>query len=318
MEDNHPKNQHYVPQFLLKNFSMSDGTTVCCFDKQTGRTFETNARNVASEKWFYDLVNGEPAFSLEGPMADMEGSVARVINDKLLKERTVRCLSGEDRGILGLFVAIQMLRTRNIRETAKQMDAFMQEVLSEGRSKDEPVPGFDRIQTDSQARAFAVGLLANAGDLVPHLLDKTWLLYQSKGQFILSDNPVGLQNTVNQSKYMGTLGLAVRGIEIYLPLNADFTICFLCKDTFQDFAKHFELHRDRLDREGKFEHRNFVNGVRRKLPLACSPENVTNINSIQVISAERYLFADADRFDLAREMIDSEPNLRHGRRLRIN
>jgi hypothetical protein len=318
VEENHPKNQHYVPQFLLRNFCKADGATVCCFDKQTGRSFETNTRNVAGEKWFYDLVDGEPDLSLEGPMADLEGASAKIINDKLLKDKTVRSLSAKDRDTIALFVAIQMLRTKSIRETAKQIDSLMEKVLMEGRPEGAPIPGFTRIRTDSQAREFALGLLSQAGDLVPYILNKVWLLYESRSQFILSDNPVGLQNTVNKSDIVGTLGLGVRGIEVYLPLSVDLTICFLCKDTFIDFANYFDRYHDRLEREGRFEHRNFVNRVRRKLPVSCIPENITNINSIQVISAERFLFSNADRFDLAKEMISAEPRLRYGRRLTMN
>jgi hypothetical protein len=252
-------------------------------------------------------------------MADLEGASAQIINDKLLRERTVRCLSAENKGTLAQFVVIQMLRTKSVRETAKQMDSFMEKLLSDGRNEGEPALRFDRIQTDSQARKFALGLLAQAGALMPHVLDKVWLLYESKGDFLLSDNPVGLQNTVNRSDIRGTLGFAVRGIEVYLPLSpALLTICFLCKETFQNFATYFDSHHDRLDRGGRFEYRNFVNSVRRKLPVACAPENVTNINSIQVVSAERYLFSNADRFDLAREMVASDSKLRQGRRLVIN
>ena len=61
---------------------------------------------------------------------------------------------------------------------------------------------------------------------LPHILEKSWILYGTTHQhpFYVCDNPVTLYNTVKQNEFMGGEGLAVRGIEIYLPLSD--TLCF--------------------------------------------------------------------------------------------
>jgi hypothetical protein len=56
------KVQHYVPQFLLRNFGNGKKDRLYVFDKQMARSFRTNANNVASEVtdiaggvWLYRL-----------------------------------------------------------------------------------------------------------------------------------------------------------------------------------------------------------------------------------------------------------------------
>ena len=49
---------HYVPQFLLKNFSVDPNKPqVWAYDKSTGRSFRTNVRNIAAEKGFLQTGN---------------------------------------------------------------------------------------------------------------------------------------------------------------------------------------------------------------------------------------------------------------------
>ncbi|MDB5789306.1 DUF4238 domain-containing protein [Caballeronia mineralivorans] len=49
------KVQHYVPQFLLRNFGTGKKDQLHVFNKATDKTFLTNARNVAAESRFYDF-----------------------------------------------------------------------------------------------------------------------------------------------------------------------------------------------------------------------------------------------------------------------
>ena len=46
-------------------------------------------------------------------------------------------------------------------------------------------------------------------------------------------------------------------------------------------------------------------------------ENVKYHNSLQVISAERFIFSLHDEFDMVREMLASHPSLKTGRRIEI-
>jgi hypothetical protein len=57
MADRHSwaKTQHYVPQFLLKNFAEPEKDQIHVFDKQEERTFRAHVRKVAAETGLYDI-----------------------------------------------------------------------------------------------------------------------------------------------------------------------------------------------------------------------------------------------------------------------
>jgi hypothetical protein len=51
-------------------------------------------------------------------------------------------------------------------------------------------------------------------------------------------------------------------------------------------------------------------------PLRYRPENVMNFNSIQIVYAERYVFASSNDFTLAKDMLRKNPGLRAGPRFK--
>lgn len=53
---NTPKKQHYVPQFLLRNFAIDNTEKLFTFDKQQNKVFSTTVRDSASENGFYNIV----------------------------------------------------------------------------------------------------------------------------------------------------------------------------------------------------------------------------------------------------------------------
>jgi hypothetical protein len=50
-------------------------------------------------------------------------------------------------------------------------------------------------------------------------------------------------------------------------------------------------------------------------PLFSQPENVLFFNSLQISTAERFVFSSNPDFTLAEDMISKHPELRHGRRV---
>jgi len=60
-----PKIQHYVPQFILKNFCLNENNQIYVFDKKTEKVFTTNIENVAAENGFYNFKRGDFIISIE-------------------------------------------------------------------------------------------------------------------------------------------------------------------------------------------------------------------------------------------------------------
>lgn len=63
--DGKKENQHYVPQFLLRNFSFSRRSNkrtsqyIHTYDKHTDKVITPNTQGIASEAGFYDFYVGE-------------------------------------------------------------------------------------------------------------------------------------------------------------------------------------------------------------------------------------------------------------------
>ncbi len=156
---------------------------------------------------------------------------------------------------------------------------------------------------EEQARVLSTrNLLKVAPVLKPHLLSKSWILYGAPQQhaFYISDNPVTMNKTLNKDLLPGTLGLRVPGIEIYLPLSRHLCLGFLCPTIEARFRDGQKIQ--------------WIKALDGHEALALIPENVTFLNSLQVISAERHVYSSNDDFSLVREMLQSHTALRGGNR----
>jgi hypothetical protein len=96
MQSNIGTNQHYVPQFLLRNFTSDELGHLYAFDKQTGRVFPTIPRNVASEKGFYDYFNENAVDSIDSHLTELDTTCAPIM-DRIVTQETLACLSQADR-----------------------------------------------------------------------------------------------------------------------------------------------------------------------------------------------------------------------------
>ncbi len=314
---NHPKNQHYVPKFLLRNFSINQKDQIYCYDKTSGRIFQSNVRNQASEKAFYDLFPGEQKASLESHLSGLESTCSYIINDKIIKRGTIRELTPEDHGWLSLFIAIQYLRTKNARCVLKQMDEDVSQRIRDMGGDPSTVNNYTEIKGEEELKMFSMLNLSIAREFIPHILNKKWILFRSDKKFWISDNPVVLQNTTNVSEFRGTLGFAVDGIEIYLPICPSLVLGFFCRKSFEAVERDYKMNQEMFDECRRLQLRNYVVKIRREIPLDCISENVTNLNSLQVAFAERFVYSNTDNFELASEMIDNNDKISKGPRMKF-
>ena len=308
----HPKMQHYVPQFLLRNFS-TDKEHLYCFDKTNGKLFTRNIDEIGGENYFYDLVNGNPEYSMEYPIGEVEDKAAIGIA-KLLETKNLRLLKIDEYKDIALFTALQMVRTKQSREEILYMNRYIAEMIRKEGQDPNSVKNFHEITNPDEAKQISLKNLTLASDLYPYLMNKRWILYTSNDEFKISDNPVVKQNTTNKSENRGVLGLNCKGIEIYFPLSSSLVLSFLCEETFQQMAYAYETKRSELESKGLFYTGNFINSVRRKLPIQYSEANVNNINSLQAIFSERFIYSRNDDFSLSIDMIKENEKLRKGLR----
>lgn len=152
----------------------------------------------------------------------------------------------------------------------------------------------------------AIAMISEApAQFGPLLANKVWLLFAGLRNypFIIGDNPISFQNQIDRWP-RGNLGLGVEGIEVYLPLTPTRTLGILCPSI---------VHTLNAAARGEF-----LNAVGQGMPVELSQANILNLNSLQVRSAERFLFSSIGDFSLAREMLGAHPQFRRGPRFEVS
>ena len=293
------KNQHYVPQFLLRRFGDENGR-INVFDKHTQKAFVSSTRNVASENGFYDLKVGDIQISLESLMCEVENSALGLLNG-IVEAETISHLSPDDRFKIAFFMAFQMLRTRASLEALFQMEAGLRRTGPSKGITPETMPGL--FMNDEQIKQMSLMNLKMAQDIAPEFLNKDWMLYRDRGcRFLVSDNPVVRKNHYPEDPLMSNNGLACEGIQIYIPLSPEFTITFICPTLIEQFREHER-------KLGKKLEIPLLDAVDKGVPIDMVDDSLLFQNSMQVAFSNRFVFSNSSDFSLVKKMIKETPSV---------
>lgn len=286
-----PPNQHYVPKLLLRRFVSASERMLFVFDKETERCFTKPIKKVASDRGFYDCEVDGRRYSIDPLLTLLENRAGRII-DQIVAARSLRGLTHGDRKTIALFATVQMLRTEAQRKQWKDLNDDLRVAIERAGMNPAKVQGFDFLDIEQTRIASIASLPGLARDLSPHILNKQWILFGTSAEhpFYTSDNPVTLFNR-NRHPFRSTLGLGVRGIEIYLPVSPTLSLAFLCSTI-------------------KLPWRYRLFGG----TLGVTPENVEHFNSLQVLNAEQYIYSHCDDFALVLQMIQAHPEVKRGPR----
>ena len=296
------RNEHYIPQFLLRGFCGETGL-VHCFDKRTGRPYAASTRNIASEKGFYDVeLDSGKTINFEVCFTRLEEAAAPVI--ERIRKTGQLVISADERVSLACYLAAQMVRTPKHR---KMIAAFGRELATKFGDVGEV------MDSEAKARSALFDVFSQIEEFSPHLCNKDWLLLRAPPgwSFLLGDDPVVLQNTSNPSSlHRGTLGIGVDGIEIYHPLSPDLCLSLNCKSIGEivrgGILKHEFLRQMGLDlpfTEGtRFSH-EYVNRLATGTPLQMSKDNVDNVNFMQCFQSARFIFSANGDFTFIKDCL---------------
>lgn len=318
------KVQHYVPQFLLRNFGNGKKDQVWVYDKSSNRSFPSNTKNVASESRFYDFqYQGQP-LTLETWLTELEGRAKSVI-DFILEADSLSTIADDQKEVLASFLAVQLTRTKTFREEWNAFPTMLMEHFE--KTGDRVAPGSQaeellREITENDSKEQTARIIFDApATYAANFLDKDWVLAATsrKHPFLLSDNPLTRQNMIDRPN-RGNLGLKTPGIEIYLPLSPTRALAMWCP-TLTELVHRGALSlmgRGNADADAGSSDPNEVITMSDALlsgkPVQYSAANVENFNSLQVSWSERYIFSTADDFRLAQEMLRDHPSLKKGPR----
>ena len=182
-KDDRPERQHYAPQFLLRGFLAEprEKEQLFVFDKHEDRSFKTNTANVATERDFYEVGMEHEGKSLETLLAEMEGNTKAAV-DRLVETESLAALDLGQRSWLPVFLAVQQLRTRMMREVIQFLnDGAANHVRKMGFDPRE-AKGFRPIEDEVDLKAEAIAHMLGS-------LHKNSEVLQSKAAFLARTSP---------------------------------------------------------------------------------------------------------------------------------
>ena len=117
-----PIRHHYIPQFILRNFSCDDDRNLVYFyDKESSSISKCAIRELFMEKNLYrdEINNADAPVQIEHDLAAYESEIAKLIKSKFLSGRKIELTKDED-AMLKLFCAIMSFRNINAKEKFSQ------------------------------------------------------------------------------------------------------------------------------------------------------------------------------------------------------
>jgi len=252
--------------------SVGDSFFIHCYDKVTGKIFDTNIKNIAQETKFYDFDNddGEQK-SIESFLSGIEVALQVALQGVCSKQSVDAVLANK----IGLssFIAYQMSRTPVFRNVHMDIRHGVNARLQDDGIQ-LPIPEINELK-----HAQAVYITDHTPMFANILQEMKWILVlnQTGKAYWSSDHPLTRYNPHES----GDLGLLSSGIQVYFPLNP-YLLLIIC-DPREYATADSEIMADVRD--------------------------VDFYNKGQVIYSRRHLFSIDNDFDLARRMILMHPTL---------
>ena len=318
------KRQHFVPQFLLRQFADEGGQHIYVFDKRTSRVFRANISKVAAENRIYDFDIDNLTASIEPGLAEFESKAADVLR-RTLAAQSLERITILERTFLAAFVAQLLLRSPHRQALCDDMVYQAREKIRKMGTDPDKLAEL-KILDANETKIMTVSFLTDVWtEFIPIIALKTWVFHRvSQSEILyLSDNPVVMHNEM-QFGPRGNLGLAVKGVEVYLPLSSSSCLAMYCPEMTTDLERKYremQSSSEFLDRTPFPGRREIVEELfaafRTGRPMPFDSSNVEFVNSLQVWSAERYIYAARDNFELAKDMLGKNPQLKFGPRASV-
>jgi Protein of unknown function (DUF4238) len=294
------ENQHWIPKFLVKNFTDADGR-VYYMNIQTDTVTKPPPKYAASRAGFNDFrINGE-AVSFEDELEKIETQAAPVLK-RIVTSKSLAWLTKKHKRQVADFMAAQSFRT----------DAFYKG-MELGSSR----PDFGPLFSELWRSAFLVaGAIAR----------RQWALMviESDDAFYLGDHPLVLQLTENPSA-AAELGFDVEGVEVLMPLAPKCALYMPCVSVSQQILSSYEdaqrmlgnpriagyrLDVLELSRRVSRDTRLLYDALTTGVPLTAKREIVENLNYLQCYWAHAAIYSARRDFSFAKHVFYRSPQYR--------
>ncbi|GEM_PF-3216894 len=258
------KKQHYVPQFLLRNFHVeSKDRCIALFNVRNNIIIPiASISDQACKDYFYAKES-----IIEELLSKGEYDACMIIRD-LIKTETIPHKADESYSKLLNFIAIQRCRTSCFMDNAQAIYQRGLTIYKDLMHQHYPQKHFDKIEIN--VRVNRAKLLFKFSLSAPLLSDLEIVILknQTETPFVISDDPVVSYNPLLFSKFGGNSeGLCLIGLCIFLPLSPN--ICLLMYD-----KKYYGVR-----------HNNDV-------VIVESAIDVINVNILQILNAQNQIFTN--------------------------
>ena len=331
--------QHYVPRFLLRGFlrKPQERNQVFVYDKHKDRSFRSNVGNIAAEKGFYSFETQDGQLNMEQIFSELEGKTKPAF-DKLIETKSLAALDDEQKSWLSMFLAVQLLRTRHMLEVIRTLNKGLAEHIRKRGYDPQKTEGFELLATeDDFKQALLTEMVTAMGQGATLMAAKASFLTTTSVDrpFWISDHPVVMHNEREFGPY-GNIGLAVPGIQIYLPLTSTLLLALWCTTNADKLLENVELAKrnkkelsvmrvlgrdvdtDEAERQIEYyqtiidEGEPLIEAMTKGSAIEATAKNVTFFNHLQVTWSHRFLMSRLDDFALAKRMISDNSKYRRG------
>lgn len=221
------KNQHYVPQLLLRNFATESKRVhrinVLDLARNNFRPNQ-NVADVCSENYFYDKDNAVEKF-LE---KNVETPAATEIQALCSGNPMVEPVPSRE---ISRFISVQISRTA---EALNQAQAFINGMTKTMFREMARLNGFDEDAAEQvqlapiepQLISSRLALNGCIAWLLIHDLEQHLIINNTSQEFLISDHPVVHTNLyLHDLNVLNTGSLSVAGVQIFLPISTHRLLC---------------------------------------------------------------------------------------------
>ena len=248
-----PRKQHYVPQTYLRRFTVPNQKLqkVFTLHKDKNKIFLTSIRDTAAERHFYTMQSSDDKYKWENAYAevlepildDVLTSIIKQSSSVLLRNNS-SILNDELKLKLSISIISQLLRGKHSRDYQQILYAkFAPSIVQKLRKLDVQVDNSkERIISDFLEGSkyfndvsFDVTFSQDSIEkYVNILLRKNFLIYRITGEaeFITSDNPVMLMNSISLEVKPFSNGLLDDRTVVFFPISPKLLVAIYSSNYF--------------------------------------------------------------------------------------
>ena len=324
--------EHYVPQRYLKYFANNERFYV--YDKEKLEPRPGNIGDYACERYFYDIdfyaikndiLESNPNFSFD-PIIEkqiqtldpqhIEHWFANNVEDWLFKPidkiittytmytpshiESIPVLTETEINYLSLYMALQVIRTKEFRESLTELYERLPQLLIRKLTKPQEdhfaLDSFNiKVPTENHKKVLHSEIITDpviVANLALTFRGKLWVIgyNDSNIPFVTSDHPVVKHG------HLGLHGFNSLGAEVCFPLSPNLILLLFDPGIF---GSRTEIHN------------HFTKVL---------PNEVTFYNSLQAAQCYRYFFEKRGQFDSVKDFLNNNPqlqNIKHNRFLLV-